>query len=256
MESFSPAFGMFCWPELATTDTTAAKTFYSELLDWSVECVSNDEMEYHMLKREDRSLGAMSALMPHLKEQGVPSHWLSYVSVESADEVAAKVEGLGGKVLAGPFDVYEMGRMAVIQDNQGAAFALWQPKTFAGIERYEEPFALGWTELRVSDLEKAKAFYPALLGWQVEDTDSHGFPYAFFRNGNKAIAGLVKIEPGSAYPHWLPYFQIENGAVRFNKAIELGATFLAEPFDMKGVGPVAILKDPQGAAFGLFESKK
>ncbi len=255
MSPFSPVFGMFCWPELATTDTTAAKAFYGALLGW-IFAPGGEGMEYHLAKWVDAHVGAIGPLQADLQAQGVPPHWLSFVSVENADLVAAKAVDLGGHVLAGPFDVFEMGRMAVLQDNQGAVFALWQPMTFAGIERYEAPGALGWTELRVSDVDKAKAFYTSLLGWQAEDTASHGFPYAFFRTGKKAVAGLLKIEPGVDYPQWLPYFQIASAKESFEKATVLGAELWAEPFEMKGVGPVALLKDPQGAAFGLFESKK
>ena len=60
---------------------------------------------------------------------------MSYVSVTSADETAAKAKELGATLLAGPFDVMTFGRMAVIQDPTGAVFSLWQAQGHSGRRR-------------------------------------------------------------------------------------------------------------------------
>ena len=71
-------------------------------------------------------------LKPDMRAQGVPPHWLLYVSVANADETAAKVAPAGGKVVAPPFDVMEFGRMAVFQDPAGATIAIWQSEYESG----------------------------------------------------------------------------------------------------------------------------
>ena len=58
----------------------------------------------------------------------MPPAWVSYVAVEDADAAAARVRQLGGTVCAEPWEVGEAGRMAVVIDPAGAAFALWQPR--------------------------------------------------------------------------------------------------------------------------------
>ena len=64
------------------------------------------------------------------RSQGVPLHWNTCIAVESADETAAKAQQAGGVVIAGPFDVFNAGRMAMLQDPQGAVFAVC-PARFA-----------------------------------------------------------------------------------------------------------------------------
>jgi hypothetical protein len=59
-------------------------------------------------------------------QPGMPAQWLPYVIVENVDDSAAKVAGLGGKVMAPPFDIPTVGRIAVILDPQGASIGLFQ----------------------------------------------------------------------------------------------------------------------------------
>ena len=55
--------------------------------------------------------------------QGVPSHWMSYATVDNADAVAKNAQQLGGKVLLGPQDIPTAGRFCVIQDPQAATIS-------------------------------------------------------------------------------------------------------------------------------------
>ena len=67
-------------------------------------------------------------LMARPDEMGdVPSHWMNYFQVGNADEVASNAADLGGKVLMAPFDSGGPGRIAVLQDPQGATFSIIQP---------------------------------------------------------------------------------------------------------------------------------
>jgi predicted enzyme related to lactoylglutathione lyase len=119
--------GSFCWIELATTDGEAAKKFYGELFGWEAQDnPMGPGMVYTMLKLNGKDVGALYEKGEEMKQ--VPTHWASYVSVESADEIAAKAKSLGGAVIMEPFDVMEHGRMAVITDPTGAVFSIWQDK--------------------------------------------------------------------------------------------------------------------------------
>lgn len=59
---------------------------------------------------------------------GAPPYWVAYFTVSSCDGVAAKVRGLDGEVLVGPFEI-PAGRAAVLRDPQGASFALFEGET-------------------------------------------------------------------------------------------------------------------------------
>jgi len=124
--------GAFCWLELATTDQNGAKSFYSSLFGWTVNDMPMGPNDFYtMFRLEGRDTGAAYTLRPPDKAQGVPPHWSIYIGVANVDEAAARVAGLGGKLVAPPFDVYDAGRMAKVQDPTGAHFNLWQKRNTA-----------------------------------------------------------------------------------------------------------------------------
>jgi len=126
--------GAFCWIELATSDQKAAKDFYCSLFGWSASDMPMGPGDFYtMFKLDGRDSGAAYTLRPDQRAQGVPPHWMIYIAVESADQTAARAAELGAKVFAPPFDVYDAGRMAVLQDPTGAVFSIWQPKKNTGI---------------------------------------------------------------------------------------------------------------------------
>ena len=114
--------GTFSWAELATTDTAGAKTFYTSLFGWEAEDqpIPGGGGEYTFLKKDGLEAAALHGHLP----DGTPPNWTSYVTVEDADAAAEKARELGATPLAGPFDVGQAGRMAVIQDPQGAVLAV------------------------------------------------------------------------------------------------------------------------------------
>ncbi len=120
-----PPAGSFCWHELLTNDVGAAKDFYTKIFPWeSVDVDMGPIGTYTLLKRNGRDLAGMMAKPPDT--QGQPSHWLYYVAVEDVDAAASKAQELGGAQLAGPMDIPNVGRIAVLQDPTGAGFALFK----------------------------------------------------------------------------------------------------------------------------------
>ena len=85
--------GTFCWVELGTSDSAAAKNFYTQLFGWDHEDHSmGSHGTYTILRLNGKDVGGLYELMPDMKAQGIPPHWLSYVSVENADEAAEKAK--------------------------------------------------------------------------------------------------------------------------------------------------------------------
>jgi len=248
--------GTFCWPELATSDQSGAKAFYSTLFGWeSTDNPMGDGASYTMLSLQGRNLGALYTMGPEERGQGIPPHWNSYVSVESADRSAAKAKTLGGTVLLEPFDVMEHGRMAVLQDPTGATFCLWEPKQHSGAGVLDEVGALCWTELMTRDASKAQAFYTGLFGWEAEAKPMGPMTYTIFLNGDRQAGGMMQItkEMGPLPPHWMIYFSVGDCDGTVAKAGTLGAKTIMPPRDIPNVGRFAILMDPQGAAFSVIK---
>lgn len=111
--------GSVIWSELNTADPDVAKAFYPAL---GVETAPMEGAPgYFSLKVAGRMVGGMQGLdnLP----AGTPSHWMTYFSVGDTDSTVDALARAGGSVLKAPFDMMA-GRMAVVQDPQGATFSV------------------------------------------------------------------------------------------------------------------------------------
>ncbi|MGA3023855.1 MAG: VOC family protein [Bryobacteraceae bacterium] len=247
--------GSFCWMELATTDQNAAKAFYTSLFGWTASDSPMAPGEFYtMFRLEDRDVGAGYTMGKQEREHGAPPHWNLYIAVESADAAAARASELGGKVLAPAFDVFDAGRMAIIQDPTGAVFRVWQQGKQGGIVISNVNGAFCWADLNTPGVAAARAFYSALFGWKVEAGEKDPSGYLHIKNGDSFIGGIPPAEhrDPNAPPHWLLYFEVADCAASTAKATELGARSLLPPMSMEGVGWMSVIADPQGAVFALF----
>lgn len=248
--------GTFSWVDAGLRDVAAGKAFYSEVLGFSFEDMPMGEGQmYSMATVRGKHVGAIYPQQKQMQEQGVPPHWLSYITVKSADETAAKVEGLGGKLISPPFDVMEAGRMAVLSDPTGAVFAIWQPKKTIGAQLLNEPGAPCWNELLTRDTDKAGAFYKGLFGWEPNAKDMGNMIYTVFGLGDRQTGGMMKITPemGPMPSVWVVYFGTDNTDAAVERATRGGGKVLAPPMDVPNVGRFSMLQDPQGAAFAVIK---
>jgi predicted enzyme related to lactoylglutathione lyase len=247
------AFGKIVWHEHASTASEEAKSFYSDLFGWELETFKPGEMDYTMIKANGRTHGGFSQ-----PEGGAPPHWLHYVLVENADETVRKATSAGADAIMKPFDVPDVGRLAVLADPQGAVFAIIQPSMEGDTDTPPAEGVFVWDELMTTDVEGAKKFYAAVFGWSSFDNEmGGGMTYTLFRrNGEGSEVGgcMPRPEGVDAPSHWKPYIGTDDVDGTVAKAQELGGTVLAEPADIPGVGRFAVLQDPQGAPFGLLAS--
>jgi predicted enzyme related to lactoylglutathione lyase len=180
----------------------------------------------------------------------VPPLWNSYVAVESADDAASRAGELGATVHAPAFDVLEAGRMAVIQDPQGAFVMVWQARQHIGAALVNAPGALCWNELQSPDIQASSSFYSDLFGWTTEPFDASPQPYLIIRNGDKSNGGIREGEQGVP-PNWLVYFGTEDIDTGLARVDDLGGTRIAGPIDLP-MAKLAVVADPQGAVFALY----
>jgi predicted enzyme related to lactoylglutathione lyase len=89
---------------------------------------------YSVFQLEGRDTAAAYTLRGEQRSQDVPAHWMLHVAVPSADDAADRASHLGGKVLAEAFDVFDAGRMAVLEDPTRARFCVWQPRKHTGMD--------------------------------------------------------------------------------------------------------------------------
>ena len=115
--------GTLTWNELATRDPDGAERFWSELLGWRFEQISEDPA-YWVIWNGERTNGGMRVLGDELA--GHPAHWMAYFGVESIDASAATATENGGVVHVPKTPVWVDSSFAVLGDPVGAAFAVFE----------------------------------------------------------------------------------------------------------------------------------
>jgi len=248
------AQGTPCYVELTTPDPSRAKEFYGPLFGWELEDVDLGEAGVYVSAsvRGDRVAG-ISGQLPHLA--GGPAIWGVYLAVDDVDATVAKVQPAGGKVDGGPFDVLELGRMAAIQDPTGVRVNLWQAGQGIGSVRFNEPGCPIWHELTSPDLPRATAFYAEVLGveWEAMPMET-GDDYTCLMVEGRPVGGAFPPPMEGVPPHWEVYVNVVDTDATTASAADLGGQVLQEPWDVAGVGRLAILQDPQDAVFGLLQN--
>src|SRR5205823_4872681 len=133
----------FVWVELSAPDAAAARDFYGKLFGWNVEV--NPDPQYGGYALAKIGDAQVAGIGPKQSEQA-PTAWGLYVGTDDVDELAKKVPGAGGTVVAPAFDVGDQGRMAVFADPTGAVISAWQAAKMRNFLS-NAPNTLGWAEL-------------------------------------------------------------------------------------------------------------
>jgi uncharacterized protein len=244
------------WVELSQTpDIEASAAFYGELLGWEIpELPNSAELGgYRRARLNGRDVAGVSPRM----QEGAPTVWATYVSVEDAAATIARVGEAGGQTIVEPMDVMGLGTMAVFSDSTGAVCGIWQPGTFAGAELVNEPGAFCWNELNTRDPAAAKEFYAAVFGWGFEDHDMGQMgTYTEWKLGGESIGGLMDMNstqmPPEVPAHWLTYFAVEDTDAALEKVKAGGGSVAFGPIDIPA-GRFAVVTDPVGAAFAVIQ---
>lgn len=120
-----PKLGEFCWNELATTNTKAAKDFYGKVFGWTFNDLNMGDMTYTTIKKGDKEFAGIWSI-PKDQEKQIPPHWMAYILVENVDESLQKAKENGAQIVKPVTAAGDMGRFAIITDPTGAHIALWQ----------------------------------------------------------------------------------------------------------------------------------
>jgi predicted enzyme related to lactoylglutathione lyase len=126
------------------------------------------------------------------------------------------------------------------------------------LEREEYPPGVPcWVDTGQPDPEAATAFYGGLFEWEFEDRMPADMPGRYFtaRLDGQDVAGIGSQQEGApATPAWGTYIAVESADDSAAKAREAGGTLLMEPFDVLDAGRMAVLADPSGAVFCLWQA--
>src|SRR3954451_521244 len=261
--------GVPCWIDTSQPDPEAATTFYSGLFGWEFEDAMPPDAPGRYFIGRLRGLDV--AAVGSQPEGARPvAMWNTYIWVDDADATTAKVRAADGQVVAGPFDVMDAGRMAVLSDPEGAVFCVWQAGRHIGAQIVNEPGSLNFNGLNTRDADAAASFYGAVFGWEVlslgagaawrlpgygeflERSDpalrarmaEAGAPPGFA----DVVATLNPITEEEVAPHWSVTFAVADADATAETAARLGGTVVMPPFDAPWVR-ISVIADPQAATF-------
>jgi predicted enzyme related to lactoylglutathione lyase len=247
--------GVPSWVDLSSPDLAKSRDFYSALFGWNCPEGPPEAGGYSVCDVGGKSVAGIGPKM----NPDMPSLWMTYVNVDSADETVAKAKASGATVFVEPMDVMDAGRMAVFADPLGAVIGLWQPKGHTGAQLANEPGAFTWNELITTDLDKSKAFYKAVFGWDAEDQGPPGGPPAYteWKLAGRSVGGMMPKMPempAEMPPNWGVYFAVADTDDTAKTAKELGGAILREPADIEP-GRFAVIADNVGAVFNVLTPK-
>ncbi len=259
--------GVICWHELHTRDTARASSFYCAVIGWKAQSCGPANAAGHTYtewNNDGALIGGMMEL-PATTPAQVPAHWALYANVDDVDAAAARATALGGRVVAGPFEYPQVGRIAVISDPTGATICLYKglpgmgnDKNVAGASGH-----FCWNELLTSDPEVAEAFYKGVIGWQTWTMDSAAGPYTIWslpgrdpHDKTACVGGMMKIPPqwGPMPSSWLTYISVDDVDAAVERVNANGGKVCCPAADIPGIGRFAVCTDPTGATFSLYKS--
>jgi uncharacterized protein len=118
-----------------------------------------------------------------------------------------------------------------------------------------------WIELHTTDQAAGKNFYSSLFGWTIQDMPmGPGDYYTMFFLEDRSTGAACTLQKDQLAqhvpPHWMLYVATENTDASAAKAVELGGKVLAPPFDVMDAGRMAVLQDPTGAIFCIWQANK
>jgi uncharacterized protein len=122
------------------------------------------------------------------------------------------------------------------------------------------PGTFSWTDLATTDQDGAKQFYTALFDWVADDQPvGDGMTYSMMMIDGKPAGAIsqqmdAQREAG-APPAWNSYVTVESADAAVDRATSLGATIISPAFDVMDVGRMAVIQDPQGGFFMVWEPK-
>jgi predicted enzyme related to lactoylglutathione lyase len=222
---------------LRTHDVAAARAFYTAVLGGRA---------FNIVQLHEQAVA-----------RGARPHWLGFLEVADVERASAAFIERGAVALA-PIWVNPEGLQAsVLRDPGGAIVAVAKPP--AGAHKLANAPDVSWYALNTSDVERAKRNYAELFDWHFHaplELADHGifFPFAWSAGAQPVgVFGAIEQRP-DVHPHWLFHFRVPSLEPAL-AAVRAGGGSVLGPITLPSVGRIAVCDDPQGAAFGLHESR-
>lgn len=221
--------------QLRTRDVGEARAFYATALG---------RRRLHVVELHEQAVA-----------RGARPHWLGMLEVDDVERALSRFTERGATALSPVWKTPEGLEGATLRDPGGAVVGLAKPPP--GSRADDDSDVVGYT-LNTSDVERAKANYAALFGWELRaplDLGELGVVHPFaWRPGLSPAGVMIDLagRPG-VHPHWLFHFRVDalDPAI---EAIEAAGGDVLRPVTLPSGERLAIAEDPQGAAFAIRET--
>ncbi|MFE4543497.1 VOC family protein [Arthrobacter sp. NPDC056727] len=234
--------GVPCRVDTFQPDPRAATEFYGPLFGWTFDDPAPMPAglggEYFAARYRGRLVAGIGQAPPL-----TPTVWNTYIRVDDVTQTIARAEQAGGTLLAGPFGAGPEGRLAVLADATGVPFCLWQPGGNDGGRVADVPNSWAMSSLHTADVERAKAFYGAVFGWDSGPVPDAGF--SLWRRSGEVVAAVTPTGGTGVPPHWSVNFAVSDADATAERAAALGGSVLMAPMSTPGFRN-AVIGDPQG----------
>jgi predicted enzyme related to lactoylglutathione lyase len=240
-----------------TNDLAAAQKFYTQVVGWTASKWDGPggSADYTLWMSGETPIGGLMHVPEDAAKMGAPPNWLAYVEVPDVDATLAEATQLGATILGPAVDIGGVGRFAVLRDPQGAVIAIMRSANAMPDENDPQPLEFSWHELITDDAVAGLGFYQKLFGWDTKDEMDMGAmgKYHMFGRDRFTYGGTYnKPADMPAPPHWLHYVRVKDSAdAAAERAKAAGAQVLAGPMEVPGGDRIAVIMDPQGAAFAV-----
>jgi hypothetical protein len=249
--------GRWVWADLVTSDVAAAADFYGKVFGWTYETYGGDDDldTYTLVLADGLPIGGMVFDARAMKGDVPSARWIGLVSVADVAATADTAARLGGKVLMAPKPLGERGDTAVLADPEGTPFGVVRSSSGDPGDYLGDVNEWVWIDLWSSDVERAAAFYSAVIGYETAplpaDSPRNG---RYLLSGDRLRAGVMLKQDASAASAWLPYVRVADAQAAAERARAAGGRVYREPVDL-GRAIVAIVADPTGAPVGIAQLK-
>jgi uncharacterized protein len=235
------------WIDLGIPDLERAMVFYGALFGWEFEIGPEEYGRYTMCLLDGRRA---AALMPNPDPAATEFWWNVYLATDDVDATIARSANAGGQVVGGPFDIPGQGRGALLRDNVGAQFGLWQGRGHVGCEVVNEPGALLRNDLVTPEPGRAREFYSAVFGFSLDaNKDMPEADFTFLRRPDGHEVGGIFGNPAAPRSTWNTVFEVADTDAAVARANAAGGK-ATEPTDML-YGRLAMVTDPFGVEFSV-----
>lgn len=142
---------------------------------------------------------------------------------------------------------------AVARGDAPAQTAAAGPGSSNAEETFDMAHPFFWYELVTTDVDAAKRFYEAVVGWKTEPFEGSDGGYTILKTGETPVGGLMAMpaEAAGMPPAWMGYVFAEDVDAATKSIEKAGGAIHKAASDIPGVGRFAVVADPQGAAFML-----